>query len=289
MKMWKLSVITDEISQDIHRASAFVRAHGLAGLEIRSAFDRDAYHLTDKDVATIRDGARAEGLTICAIAPPFFKCDLDDEAAIRTHLDGLRRAAEIANALGAKIVRGFGFWQKAGRIPYARIADEIRKAIPILTDANVMLALENDPSVYTPNGQTLAALVNAIAHPRVGTLWDPGNVVFDDDGEYPFPDGYEAVRNRIVHMHLKDARRVKGKPEAVAFGTGDVDFQGQFQALQRDGYAGWISVETHYRLNRILNQAQLKRPAGLNFTDGGAAATADFLAHLAAKLGEWAM
>ena len=284
--MWKLSVITDEISQDAFRAAALARAYGLSGLEIRSAFDRDAYHLTVADVSAIRDAARAEGLEVCAIAPPFFKSDLGDETATQAHLDGLRRAAEAANALGAKIVRGFGFWRGPGEVPYARIAEEIRRAIPILEAADMTLALENDPSVFTPDGRTLAKLVEAVRHPRVGALWDPGNVIFDS-GEVPYPDGYRALRGKIVHVHLKDARRVGGKPEAVAFGAGAVDYEGQLRALRDDDYAGWLSVETHYRLGRALSEAQMKRPAGLNFTEGGEAATADFLTHLNVSLREW--
>jgi sugar phosphate isomerase/epimerase len=286
MTMWKFSVITDEISQDVFRAAALAREFGLTGLEIRSVFDRDAYHLTDADISAIRDAARAEGLSVCAVAPPFFKSDLGDGAATRAHLEGLKRCAEIAGKLGAKIVRGFGFWRAGEEIPYARIADEIRWAIPILEAADLTLALENDPSVFTPDGKTLAALTDAVSHPRVGALWDPGNVVFGS-GERPFPDGYAALRGKIVHMHLKDARRVGGKPEAVAFGAGEVDYEGQFRALRADGYAGWMSVETHYRLDRPLSEAQMKRPAGLNFTAGGEAATADFLIHMNCRLRTW--
>ncbi len=289
MTVWKYSVITDEIAQDVSRAAALARTYGLSGLEIRSAFNRDAYHLTDQDVAAIQNAAKAEGLAVCAIAPPFFKSELGDESATRAHLDGLRRTVEIANALGARIVRGFGFWRAGGEIPYAHIAEEIGRAIPILEDGDVALALENDPSVFTPDGQRLAALVDAVGHPRVGALWDPGNVIFDDAEEKPFPLGYRAVRGKIIHMHLKDARRVDGKPEAVAFGTGEVDYEGQFRALQSDGYRGWMSVETHYRHNRTLNEAQMKLPAGLSFTEGGTAATAEFLTHLTAKLRTWGL
>lgn len=287
MTMWKLSVITDEISQDVFRAAALAQEFALSGLEIRSAFDRDAYHLTDADVSAIRDAARAEGLSVCAVAPPFFKSDLGDEAATRAHLEGLKRCAETAGKLGAKIVRGFGFWRAGDGIPYTRIADEIRRAIPILETADVTLALENDPSVFTSDGKTLAALVEAVSHPRVGALWDPGNVIFDEGNERPYPDGYAALCGKIVHMHLKDARRVGGKPGAVAFGAGEVDYEGQFRALRADGYAGWMSVETHYRLDRPLSEAQMKRPTGLNFTAGGEAATADFLIHLKNRLRAW--
>lgn len=290
MRMWKWSVISDEISQDISQAAAFAAAYGLQGLEIRSAFGRDLFQLTDADVRAIRECAGDAGLSISAVAPPFFKCDLEDEAAIRAHLHGLCRAVEIARQLGTDVIRGFGFWRRgAGEIPYGRIAEHFQAVTPILEDGGVRMGLENDPSVHTANGASLAALIRAIDHPRVGAVWDPGNVIFDEGGEVPFPDGYGAVRGKIFHIHLKDARRLDGRPAAVAFGAGEVDYQGQFSALLRDGFGGWVSLETHYRLARALDERELRLPAGYDFSEGGAQAGADFLENMANWLESWGM
>ncbi len=67
-------------------------------------------------------------------------------------------------------------------------------------------------------------------------------------------------------MHLKDAKRVNGKPEAMPIGCGDVDFVGQFKALLKDGYDGYISLETHYRPAHELSEDLLKQPKGSAFS-----------------------
>lgn len=283
--------MTDEVSQDVRAAAAFASAHGLSGLEIRSVNGRNPFELTDGDVRAIRAAAEEFALSVCAIAPPFYKCDLGDARAIDAHLDGLRRCAEIANALGAKIVRGFAFWRAEGarEIPHARIAEEIARAIPILEDGGILLAIENDPSVYTPDGRTLSEVVRAVGHPRVGAVWDPGNCLFDPGAEESYPGGYRAVRGKMVHMHMKDARRTGAGAEAVPFGLGAVDYRGQFSALTEDRYDGWVSLETHYRRARALDEEALRLPAGFDFSEGGASASAEFLKNMAEKLNEWGM
>ncbi len=49
-------------------------------------------------------------------------------------------------------------------------------------------------------------------------------------------------------MHLKDAAVLPGaaEPEWTVVGGGQIDFAGQFAALRRDGYDGWLSLETHW-------------------------------------------
>src|SRR3712207_6988485 len=62
-------------------------------------------------------------------------------------------------------------------------------------------------------------------------------------GSRPFPDGYDHIRGRIAHVHLKD---VDEKGNWVKVGTGVIDYPGQLHALAEDGYASVLSLETHY-------------------------------------------
>jgi sugar phosphate isomerase/epimerase len=76
-------------------------------------------------------------------------------------------------------------------------------------------------------------------------VWDPANAYVA--GENPFPDGYGKLQpGRIVHVHAKDCVVVDDKPNWSELGTAQVDWKGQIAALVRDGYKGWISLETHW-------------------------------------------
>jgi L-ribulose-5-phosphate 3-epimerase len=82
-------------------------------------------------------------------------------------------------------------------------------------------------------------------HRAVKLLWDPANASIL--GEVPFPDGYSTLpADRIVHVHAKDCHVQDRKPTWGPVGEMGIDWRGQLQALSRDGYNGWISLETHW-------------------------------------------
>jgi sugar phosphate isomerase/epimerase len=77
-------------------------------------------------------------------------------------------------------------------------------------------------------------------------LWDPGNEAHG--GRSAFPEGYDAVKDVLAHVHIKDAYTLPdGSGRCVPVGSGNVPFIPQLQALQRDGYTGLFTIETHYK------------------------------------------
>ena len=76
-------------------------------------------------------------------------------------------------------------------------------------------------------------------------MWDPANAVVA--GEKAVPDGYRMLPvARIQHVHAKDCIMDGHKPQWCAIGDGVVGWRAQIDALERDGYHGWISLETHW-------------------------------------------
>ncbi|HEV2471106.1 MAG TPA: sugar phosphate isomerase/epimerase, partial [Chthonomonadales bacterium] len=111
------------------------------------------------------------------------------------------------------------------------------------------LVLENEAACYIGTGAEAARVAAEINSPWLKLVWDPGNAFYA--GERPYPDGYEAVKPWIAHIHAKDARLVETpnhglQPVWCVIGTGEIDYAGQVAALKRDGYGGSISLETHY-------------------------------------------
>jgi sugar phosphate isomerase/epimerase len=90
-----------------------------------------------------------------------------------------------------------------------------------------------------------AQVLAMVDHPAVGLVWDPANASIL--GETPFPDGYAAIpRGRIAHVHAKDCVVADHKPTWGPVGEMALDWRGQIAALRRDGYDGWVSLETHW-------------------------------------------
>jgi len=71
---------------------------------------------------------------------------------------------------------------------------------------------------------------------------------------------------RIVHVHVKDARRVgpNGSDwQLVLLGEGEVPVRQQLEALQRAGYAGYVSIEMEKKWHPELPEPEVALPSGI--------------------------
>lgn len=280
--MFKKGVITDEISQDLEYAAKMAAEFGLSGLELRSVWNKGVHELTEEEIAKAIQIARSYNLEIPAISSPFFKCNLDSPEEIEQHYEILAKTISAAKKLGAKIIRGFAFWRKGPDFDelLPQIVEKFQKPIAMLKEAGMTLALENEPSTYNCNAARTVQLIEALNSPQVKAVWDAGNDIYSlDEPEQPFPQGYNIIKDHMIHMHMKDAvyNTETGKVEGVAIGTGQTDWRGQLKALLDDGYTGYLCLETHYRPKGKLSEEQLNRPGGADFSDLGDIASRECL------------
>lgn len=289
--MIKYAVITDEISQNIFEAAKLASEFGLDGLEIRSINERGPHELTQSDIDEIKSAMDMYSLECCAISAPFFKCGLNS-VEIEASIEILKKCIALAKKLGTKYIRGFTFFKEkefSKAIP--EIKDAYNRIIPLLEANDVYILLESDPSVYASCGKKLSLILKEIASDRVKGLWDPGNDIYSPENEIPFPDGYLYMKGMISHIHVKDAVKNKdGGISGVPFGEGEVDFDGQLEALKKDGYSGYIVMETHYRIKHEISDELLTLPKGAAFSFGGYEATRICLENFkkkASEIGIW--
>ncbi|MFH1825487.1 MAG: sugar phosphate isomerase/epimerase family protein [Candidatus Firestonebacteria bacterium] len=268
--MYKLAAFTDEISQDLDVVISVAKKYELEGLEIRSVNNKGPHNFTKDEIKVIKSKIGDSGLKVCSIASPFFKCDINSEKGYNEHLDILKNCINLAHILGTNIVRGFTFWRTGDTDRYFdRIVDKFTKPIEIVKKEGIILGIENESATFVGTGKYLARFLKAVNSDVIKAIWDPANEVHDlTYGESPFPTGYNWVKDKIVHVHLKDAIKVgeSGKPESVPVGEGDVNYWGQLRALKEDGYDGYISLETHWRKKTKLTEDQVNRPGGSDYS-----------------------
>jgi len=263
----KLAAITDEISQDFEHALDVLVEYGAEGAELRGLWGINIADLTDEQAERAKKALTERGLSVAALATPFFKCDLEmtapnvGEAAGRMHLatprglpeqmDMLRRCIDLAHFFATPIIRVFSFWRKAAMT--AEIESQIISAfdepVALASKEGVVLGLENEHACFIGTGAEAARIAAAVNSPHFRIVWDPGNAFYAD--ETPYPGGYNAVRPWLSHIHIKDAVVVETaehgpQPRWCVVGEGVIDYTGQFSALKRDGYEGFVSLETHY-------------------------------------------
>jgi len=214
-------------------------------------------------------------LQVCCIGSPFFKCELDSDTEYRQHLDILRRCIDLGKAFHCSLIRGFTFWRRQNAAQlwnkplWKTILKKFDEPIRILEHNNATLAIENESSTYIGTGNSLARFLNELNCPRVRAVWDPVNSFHDpDESEVPFPDGYQALRPFIIHVHVKDCRRNhQGQFEHTAVGEGQIGWPNHFRQLLADNYTGYVSLETHWRLSKELAEEMVNRPGGAAYSE----------------------
>jgi len=262
--MFKLGVITDEITLDVERAVHVAKELSLDCIELRGCWNKNVKDLTDSEVQRIKRTARAVGSEVVCVASPLFKCSINDGKEVEEHLRFLPRLITITKLFDAEILRGFAFWST--RTPdqhWNKVIEKLRQAADLCRNEGVILALENEPATFVGTGREARSVLEKVGSKGLMLVWDPGNAFCA--GEVPYPDGYLQARGHVVHMHLKDAVWDKdtGKARFVAVGSGAIDYLGQFRALIEDGYNGCVSIETHYLIQGDGEKSTRETCAGL--------------------------
>lgn len=276
--MPRLGVITDEISEDFEHALAVCTELGIRDIELRSIWGTSIVDHEPAEVERIRQLAVDGGFSVVGIASPFLKCHIhgeSTEAMGNTHSaasmprsrqpEVLDRTLRVAEALDAPLVRAFSFWRiDDPESVREEILEELAKATESVAAAGRLLGVENEHACNIATGAESRWYLDRIANPAFGLIWDPGNEAAL--GSNPIPDGYEQVKDRIHHVHLKDATSLDPAKDRVGFtriGSGAIDYVQQFELLKRDGYDGVLSIETHYRIDGEREPATRECAAGI--------------------------
>ncbi len=264
--MFKLSIITDEVSQDFEKAVAFAQEFGLDGVEIRSVWDTPVEKLTKQHIEEIRRVLSGTQLVVSSIASPFLKCHPNE---VDEHLRILGRCIEIAEHLGCDTVRTFTFWRNGSlEERMDLLLRTYDKALFLAQRLGIRLAVENEDACTIGTGEELAAFLEKVNSPLVKACWDPQNDFYRTKGQRDFQPGYEAVKPFVAHVHIKDARvnPDTGEVEHAIVGEGGVNIEGQIRALLRDGYHGFVSLETHWRPEELPEDVR-RQPGGSGFSE----------------------
>jgi len=282
--MPRLGVITDEISEDFDHALAVCTELGIRDIELRSIWGKSIVDHEEAEVRKIADAIHAGDFRVSCIASPFLKCHLNDESAAvgnthsaaektrEEHWAILDRSLELASQFDATIVRTFSFWRVADPVAVREeILEILRVATEHVSAAGKLLGLENEYACNVATGAESRWMLDRIPNQALGMIWDPGNEAAL--GSNPFPAGYDAVKDRIHHIHLKDPIAIEFSPGFTRIGDGALDYVGQFEALARDAYDGVLSLETHYKVDGqaepgtracAASTRELARQAGLS-------------------------
>ena len=259
--MFKLGVITDGISRDFEYALDTMVETGLEYVELQYLWEKQVGDLTGVDVERVKGLIEARNLKVSCISHHNLSALPVDTAVVapayREHITTLQRCIDVAQALGTNLVRIFSFRKEMvlfGAEPiisegaWQMLMNRLEEPLQIADDAGITLVMETAISGNVTSAFLARKLIDELDVPHLKVLWDPCSSLYCT--EVPYPDGYEAIREHIVHIHLKDG--VVNLPAATfdfcAMRQGQMDpyYNDIVNALKRDGYAGTISLESVY-------------------------------------------
>jgi len=243
----KLAIVSDEISPEFLTAVELGTDWGIQNFEIRGLPSGRMPYISERDKREVFRTVKEYGIKISTLSPGAFKIPVDSPE-VRSQIDEmLPRTYELAHELGADLVIVFGFLMPEGEKEEnypQQVVDILGEVAEKAERENIRIALENEPSCWAGTGRTSARLVREVGQKNFGLNWDPCNSL--NSGGKPYPEEYTDLKDLIFHLHIKDTKKGPEGSRTVAIGEGDVNWQGQLEALYRNGYDGYYTVETHF-------------------------------------------
>lgn len=231
----------------LERCLVAVGEYGYDGLELRLIDGKPI------DAETISLAVRRSVASALANAGVPLVC-LDTSVELTCPFeDSLRAALELAHDWNAPLVRVFG-----GPGAHDDIPERLEPVLDAAERLGVTVALETHDSFAS--AAAVASLLRRVPGESLGALWDfhhPFRM-----GESP-GDVMSALGDRIVLVHVKDARREADGWQLVPLGEGDVPVTESIDVLRSAGYDGWLSVEWEKRWHPEIEPPQVALPQHL--------------------------
>jgi sugar phosphate isomerase/epimerase len=285
--MFKVSVVTDEISSDIETALELASSWGLRNVELRGIANQRIGNLDTFNYDNLVKNIRRFDVKVAALSPGIFKIPFplgvyegntvlrwqdENEFYQQQHIKELAdmhlkkllpESIENAQRLDAGIIVVFSFNRPEAAPEHAIpqfVVDYLGEASRMAERAGIKLVLENEHICWGDNSENALEIIRQVNSPSLSLNWDSGNSYYSH--EKPYPDGYQRVRGYIGHVHVKDAITDKSTGKMSYVVNGEIDWENQLRSLIDDDYNGYVTVETHCRpkilsakqtLDRILN------------------------------------
>lgn len=253
----KLSLITDEVSQDLDTALEFVLDLGVRWFALRSVWGKNVLNLDDAEVEAIERRMRARKVGVSALLSPLLKCYLtsdettDDPTghfvgfsrSLDTHIRSFARLG-LRRASTRRLVRVFSFL-KQDTLHFSKALPTISYWLERSRSAiTTTICLENEHTCYVDTFPALQRFLRQRSEGNGGLRLaiDPCNhlCVTGVDGFEQLQAASELMAASDVHVKDRD-----GAGRYVTVGEGVLCWPLFMDELRRSGYQGFVTLECH--------------------------------------------
>lgn len=254
MKYDRISGFADEIAEDVDTQFRVLNKLDIRYFEPRGIDGKNIAELSDGEVAALKEKMERCGIKASSIGSPIGKIRLDED--FQAHFEKFQRVVDIAERLEAGYIRMFSFYpperpdSAAGEGDGAahewtagereEVIRRLRRMTAYAGERDVVLLHENEKGIYGDTAERCADLMRELGCRHFQAVFDPANFVQCGQDT---KEAYEALRNFIAYVHVKDAREEDGN--VVPAGAGDGNVGHILKGLLDSGYEGYLSLEPH--------------------------------------------
>jgi len=234
----RISALTDEIGNTADAAVDFAHELGLLFVEIRNQPGTNKEYAASREPDIEADAAHLanEKVKVSVVNTSLLKFAWPgsdpapapaDQTRWDRRMEDLRKALRCAQIMGSDKVRIFAGTRAADPASMSQlIAGTIAEMALEAEKQKVTLLLENDPATNVADCAELAAVLKLVPSKWVGIDWKGGS------------EGYALLpKRRILNVRAPARSLTPGNAESA-------NWKAILQALDKDGYAGKIALET---------------------------------------------
>lgn len=207
MAKFELSAFTDEYSQDFDKQIEGMLKNGIKYTELRGVNGKNVSALTVNEAKEVKNKLDANGLAVWSVGSPLGKIKLTDD--INKHIELTKHVCELANVLDTKNIRVFSFYVPSTNdiAPYrSQVMEYMSMMLEASKPYGVNLCHENEKDIYGAKTEGVVDIMKTFKG-EYKCIFDPANFIQENVTTYP--DAFNALKDDIYYMHIKDARSDK--------------------------------------------------------------------------------
>lgn len=240
MEQFLVTGFADEISQELSVQVESLKKLNMSYVEMRGVDGENLIFHTNDKVKEIKRVLDGNGIKLSALGSPLGKIGITDD--FEPHFESFQRAVEIAHIMECKNIRIFSFYlpEQLPEKYESEVFDRIGRFVDYAKKQNIVLLHENEKEIYGEKAKECVKLMKTFYGEHFKAIFDFANFVQAKEDNW---QAYQALKQYIAYIHVKDAKRADGKVVPAGFGDGNVK---QILAdLKHSGFQGFLSLEPH--------------------------------------------
>lgn len=247
----ELAYFADEVNkEDFDEAVRLGVEAGATGIELRGGiWGKRVQEIDDDEVKRVQDVLAKYGVKILSVGSPVGKCAHDNAEELANHQNMFTRMVALAQAFDTSVIRGFALWNpnrkdgdrenRPGVENYLDIiVPFLEPIVKLAAQEGVTFSLENEGATIAGSCAEARQVADALGDTSgFSFCWDVNNGI--SCGEPAFPNGYEQIKGRMTHFHIKPNEEKELDPIRGS----NMHYADLLKQVLADGYKGAVSIE----------------------------------------------